>query len=104
MGLRSHRLAALATDEGRFDREIVPITVGGTTYDRDQGIRRDTTLEQLTGLRPAFKVDGTVTAGNASQISDGAAAVLLMAADTADTLGVRPAPGSSTRSRSASTR
>jgi acetyl-CoA acetyltransferase family protein len=90
LGLRSHRLAAQATDEGRFDREIVPITVGDTTYDRDQGIRRDTTLEQLAALQPAFKANGTVTAGNASQISDGAAAVLLMAADTAEALGVRP--------------
>jgi acetyl-CoA acyltransferase len=90
LGLRSHRLAAQATDEGRFDREIVPITVGDTTYDRDQGIRRDTSAEQLAALPAAFKPDGTVTAGNASQISDGAAAVLLMAADMAQALGVRP--------------
>ena len=90
LGLRSHRLAAQATDEGRFQREIVPVTVGDTTYDTDQGIRRDTSLEQLAALPAAFKEDGTVTAGNASQISDGAAAVLLMAADTAAALGMRP--------------
>ncbi len=90
LGLRSHRLAARATGEGRFDREIVPIEIDGDTVAADQGIRYDTSLEQLAALKPAFKEDGTVTAGNSSQISDGAAAVLLMARETADELGLAP--------------
>jgi acetyl-CoA acetyltransferase family protein len=90
LGLRSHQAAARATDEGRFDREIVPIKVGDETIITDQGIRRETTLEALAGLRPAFKEDGKVTAGNSSQISDGAAAVLLMAAEKAEELGIVP--------------
>ncbi len=89
-GLRSHQLAARATDEGRFGREIIPIQVDGQTVTTDQGIRRDTTLEALAALKPAFKEDGTVTAGNSSQISDGAAAVLLMAREKADELGLTP--------------
>jgi acetyl-CoA acetyltransferase family protein len=89
LGLRSHQLAAHATDDGRFEREIVPIAVNGSTYTSDQGIRWDTSLEQLARLRPAFKDGGTVTAGNSSQISDGAAAVLLMAREKADELGLR---------------
>jgi acetyl-CoA acetyltransferase family protein len=88
LGLRSHRLAARATDEGRFEREIVPIAVNGSVVATDQGIRWDTTLEQLAALRPAFKEGGTVTAGNSSQISDGAAAVLLMTREKADALGL----------------
>src|SRR4029450_3306246 len=90
LALRSHRLAAKATEEGRFEREIVPFQVNGDTYVADQGIRPDTTLEALAGLRPAFKPDGRITAGNASQISDGAAAVLLMAAEKARELGLTP--------------
>jgi acetyl-CoA acyltransferase len=90
LGLRSHRLAARATDEGRFEREMIPFTVDGATYATDQGIRRETSIEQLAALRPAFKDGGTVTAGNSSQISDGAAAVLLMAREKADQLGLRP--------------
>ena len=90
LGLRSHELAASATDEGRFEREIVPIEVGEETVVTDQGIRRETTLEALAALRPAFKEDGKVTAGNSSQISDGAAAVLLMAAEKAEELGLEP--------------
>jgi acetyl-CoA acyltransferase len=88
LGLRSHRLAARASDESRFDREIVPIVIDGETVAGDQGIRRDTSLEQLAALKPAFKEDGTVTAGNSSQLSDGAAAVLLMAREKADELGL----------------
>jgi acetyl-CoA acetyltransferase family protein len=88
LGLRSHQLAARATDEGRFAREIIPFPVNGSVYETDQGIRWDTSLEQLAGLRPAFKEGGTVTAGNSSQISDGAAAVLLMAREKADELGL----------------
>ena len=90
LGLRSHQLAARATDDGRFEREIIPIAVNGSTYTSDQGIRWDTSLEQLAALKPAFKEGGTVTAGNSSQISDGAAAVLLMAREKADELGLRP--------------
>ena len=90
LALRSHRLAAKATEEGRFEREIVPFQVNGDTYVTDQGIRPDTTLEALAGLKPAFKPDGKITAGNSSQISDGAAAVLLMSREKADALGLRP--------------
>jgi acetyl-CoA acetyltransferase family protein len=90
LGLRSHRLAARATDEGRFEREIIQFAVNGSVYTTDQGIRWETSLEQLAGLRPAFKEGGTVTAGNSSQISDGAAAVLLMSREKADELGLRP--------------
>jgi acetyl-CoA acetyltransferase family protein len=89
LALRSHRLAAKATEEGRFEREIVPFRVNGDTYVADQGIRPDTTLEALAGLKPAFKPDGKITAGNSSQISDGAAAVLLMSREKADELGLR---------------
>jgi acetyl-CoA acyltransferase len=90
LGLRSHQLAARATDEGRFDREIIPIQAGGEVVSSDQGIRRDTSLEALAALKPAFKDGGTVTAGNSSQISDGAAAVLLMSAQKAEELGLKP--------------
>jgi acetyl-CoA acyltransferase len=90
LAVRSHRLAHQATEEGRFEREIVPMTVGGDTYVTDQGIRPDTNLEALSQLKPAFKPDGKITAGNASQISDGAAAVLLMSADKAKELGLTP--------------
>jgi acetyl-CoA acyltransferase len=90
VGLRSHQNAVRATDEGRFEKEIVPMSINGDTMVTDQGIRRDTSLEQLAALAPAFKPDGTVTAGNASQISDGAAAVLLMALDKAEELGIQP--------------
>ena len=78
LAVRSHRLAHQATEEGRFEREIVPMAVDGETLVTDQGIRPDTSLETLSQLKPAFKPDGKITAGNASQISDGAAAVLLM--------------------------
>ena len=90
LAVRSHQKAAQATDEGRFEREIVPFQVNGDTYVADQGIRPDTTLEKLSELRPAFKPDGKITAGNSSQVSDGAAAVLLMTREKADELGVKP--------------
>jgi acetyl-CoA acetyltransferase family protein len=91
LALRSHQLAARATEEGRFERETIPFKVNGSTYVSDQGIRPDTSLEALSELKPAFiKPDGKVTAGNSSQISDGAAAVLLMSADKAAELGVKP--------------
>jgi acetyl-CoA acetyltransferase family protein len=90
IGLRSHQLAARATEEGRFEREIIPFTVNGDTYVKDQGIRPDTSLEKLSELKPAFKEDGKITAGNSSQVSDGAAAVLLMTREKADELGLKP--------------
>ncbi|HEX6116530.1 MAG TPA: thiolase family protein [Solirubrobacterales bacterium] len=90
IGLESHQKAAKATEEGRFEREIVPFAVNGDTYVTDQGIRPDTSLEKLSQLKPAFKEDGKVTAGNSSQVSDGAAAVLLMTREKADELGLTP--------------
>jgi acetyl-CoA acyltransferase len=90
LAVRSHRLAHQATEEGRFEREIVPFQVNGDTFVTDQGIRPDTNLETLAQLKPAFKPDGKITAGTSSQISDGAAAVLLMAAEKAKALGLRP--------------
>ncbi len=90
LALRSHQRAARATDQGLFEREMVPIRVNGDVLTRDQGIRPDTTLEALAQLKPAFKPDGKVTAGNASQISDGAAAVLLMSREKAQALGLTP--------------
>jgi acetyl-CoA acyltransferase len=90
----SQRRAAQATNEGRFDNEIVsvPIEVDGETVmmTRDEGIREGTTPEVLAKLKPAFKEDGKITAGNSSQITDGASAVLVMSADKADELGLRP--------------
>jgi acetyl-CoA acetyltransferase family protein len=90
LAVRSHQRAARATEEGRFEREIVPFAVNGDTYVADQGIRPETSLETLAGLKPAFKPDGRITAANSSQISDGAAAVLLMSADKAKELGLTP--------------
>ncbi len=90
IGLRSQQRAAKATEEGRFEREMVPIQVNGDTYMTDQGIRPETTLEALAALKPAFKEDGRITAGNSSQVSDGAAAVLLMTREKAEALGLAP--------------
>ena len=91
----SHERASRATDEGRFDSQIVAIEVkneDGTVelMTRDEGIRPTTTTEVLAGLNPAFKPDGVVTAGNSSQISDGAAAVLIMSEEKANELGLKP--------------
>ncbi len=93
--LESHRRAAQATAEGRFKSQIIPIPVkneDGTTtlFERDEGIRTDTSLEKLASLKPSFKPDGLITAGNSSQISDGASAVLIMERETAKRLGLRP--------------
>jgi len=93
--LESHRRAAQATAEGRFSSQVVPIPVkneDGTIgiFDKDEGIRTDTSLEKLASLKPAFKPDGLITAGNSSQISDGAAAVLIMERGTAERLGLKP--------------
>src|ERR671931_2118299 len=84
LGLRSHQLAHQATEEGRFEREVVPFSVNGDTHVTDQGIRPDTSLDKLAELKPAFKEDGKVTAGNSSQISDGGASGLLMSREKAD--------------------
>jgi acetyl-CoA acyltransferase len=88
LALRSHRLAAQATEEGAFEREILPFPVNGDVHVADQGIRPDTSLEALSQLKPAFKPDGRITAASSSQISDGAAAVLLMSREKAEQLGV----------------
>ncbi|KAI8927885.1 Thiolase, N-terminal domain-containing protein [Entophlyctis helioformis] len=88
--LRSHNLALKAQKEGLFKEEIIPIKIAdGTVVDKDDGIR-GATAEGLAKLRPAFKKDGTTTAGNASQVSDGAAAVLLMRRSVAEKLGLKP--------------
>jgi acetyl-CoA C-acetyltransferase len=91
--LRSNELALEARATGRFADEIVPIKLktrkGETVFDADEG-PRSTTLEALAGLRPAFRPDGLVTAGNASKISDGAAALVVMSADRAAALGLKP--------------
>lgn len=93
--LESHRRAARATAEGRFNSQILSVQVkneDGTTgtFDRDEGIRADTSLEKLASLKPAFRPDGLITAGNSSQISDGAAAVLIMERAMAEQLGLKP--------------
>jgi acetyl-CoA acyltransferase len=87
--LRSNQRAIAARE--RFKEEIVPVKLpDGATVDVDQGPRAETSLEKLAALQPSFKPDGQVTAGNASQISDGAAAVLLMSAERARSLGAKP--------------
>ncbi|WP_135365426.1 thiolase family protein [Halosimplex halophilum] len=86
--LRSHRRAADATDSGRFDDEIVPVETEEGTVDEDEGIRRDTSLEKLAGLPTVFKSEGTVTPGNASQISDGAAGTMVTSRAFADDHGL----------------
>ena len=88
--LGSHEKAARAIDEGRFDNEIVPVEVDGERFVVDEGVRRDTSLEKLASLRPAFSDDGRISAGSSSQISDGAAAVLVMSEEKAAELGMRP--------------
>jgi acetyl-CoA acetyltransferase family protein len=89
----SHLKAARATDEGRFERQIVPITVttedGTEEFARDEGFRPDTSIEKLATLKPVFKSDGVITAANSSQISDGAAAVLVMTEEKANQLGLK---------------
>ncbi|MGD0255741.1 MAG: thiolase family protein [Acidimicrobiales bacterium] len=96
-GARSQQFAARATAEGRFEREILPVNVRdnegnptGETISTDEGIRPDTTVEVLATLKPAFKPDGKVTAGNSSQITDGASAVLVMSEEKASALGLTP--------------
>ena len=86
----SHARAAEATRQGRFEAQIVAVEVDGEMVTRDEGIREDTSMEALAGLKPAFKPDGRITAGNSSQISDGAAALLIMLEDKAEELGLKP--------------
>ena len=100
--LRSHQRAAQATAEGRFAEQIVPLEVtvnsgAGTmvcterfTFSEDEGIRRNTSLQSLAALQPVFHARGTVTAGNSSQTSDGAAAVMLMSGQAAQAAGIQP--------------
>ena len=92
--VESHQKAAQAREEGRFEREIVPIEVtteeGTHLFSADEGIRPDSTLEKLATLKPAFKPDGVITAANSSQISDGAASVLIMSEEAANRLGLTP--------------
>jgi acetyl-CoA acyltransferase len=89
--VRSHERAAQATDSGAFKKEIVPITLpDGTVVDTDEGIRRDTSMERLSQLKAAFRADGVITAGNSSQISDGAAALLIVGSDVAAAHGLTP--------------
>lgn len=89
--LESHRRAVRAQEEGSFDAEIVPVPLpDGTSVDRDEGPRRDTSLERLARLRAAFRPGGTVTAGNSSSVNDGAAAVALVARRRVEALGLRP--------------
>jgi acetyl-CoA acyltransferase len=100
--LRSHRRAAAATREGRFADEVLPLPVTRweegngrprahqSTFSADEGVRADTSLERLAALPPAFAQQGAVTAGNSSQTSDGAAAVVVMAGEAAERLGARP--------------
>ncbi|HEX8143322.1 MAG TPA: acetyl-CoA C-acyltransferase [Pyrinomonadaceae bacterium] len=101
--LRSHQRAAAALDEGKFEDEIVPLAVTfeeldergrkqrrEVVFDKDEGVRRDSSMEGLTKLKPAFHAQGTITAGNASQMSDGAAAAVVMSEERARALGAKP--------------
>jgi acetyl-CoA acyltransferase len=95
-GVRSHHLAAKATEEGRFNSQLLPIEVslnGNGQHDlfsKDEGIRANATYEATSALQPAFNPEHSITAGNSSQISDGAAAVLLMSLEKAKQLGLKP--------------
>ena len=92
--LRSHEKAVAATDEKRFREEIMPVTVktrkGEDVVEADEGPKRDTSLEKLSKLKPAFKEGGTVTAGNSSTLNDGAAAVMVVSAEYAEAHGLKP--------------
>ena len=88
--IRSHELAAAAQDSGLFDAEIAPVDVDGEKVTADEGIRRGGTVQKLAGLKTPFRQDGVVSAGNASQISDGAGALLMMSREAADKAGLTP--------------
>mgnify|MGYP002516671264 FL=1 len=94
MAMESHLKAAKATKEGKFKKEILPITIhskkGDTVVDTDEGIREDTTMEALGKLKPVFKKDGQVTAGNSSQLSDGASALVVTSRKWAEEHGYKP--------------
>ena len=88
--VRSHRRAAAATDAGQFAAQIVPVPVGEHVVSVDEGVRPDSSVDRLAQLKPSFREDGVIHAGNASQISDGAAALLVMSAEQARHLGLTP--------------
>ncbi|SEM81271.1 acetyl-CoA C-acetyltransferase [Lihuaxuella thermophila] len=92
--LRSHQRAIAAIEAGRLAEEIVPVTISGKkqaiTVDRDESVRADTSLEKLASLKPAYLKDGTITAGNAPGVNDGAAALVIASANKAEELGVKP--------------
>lgn len=93
--LASHQKAAAAQDQGRFTAEIVPVEIQGrkgkvTVFDQDETIRRDTSLEALSNLKPAFQKDGKVTAGNAPGLNDGAAALVIASREKSESLGLKP--------------
>jgi acetyl-CoA acyltransferase len=88
--LRSHERAAAARDDGRFEAQLAPVTTPEGVVRADEGIRTGSTLEGLAGLKPAFRPDGRITAANSSQISDGAAALLVMTSERARELGMTP--------------
>jgi acetyl-CoA C-acetyltransferase len=94
LALASNLRAARAWSEGRFAREVVPVTVGegkrATTVERDEHFRADATLEEMAKLRPVFRKDGSITAGNASAITDGAAAIVVLSEEAASRHGVTP--------------
>jgi acetyl-CoA C-acetyltransferase len=94
LALASNRRAARAWSEGRFAREVVPVTVGegkrAATVERDEHFRADATLEEMAKLKPVFRKDGSITAGNASAITDGAAAIVVLAEEAAARHGVTP--------------
>jgi acetyl-CoA C-acetyltransferase len=94
LALMSHQRAAKAIKEGKFKNEIVPVSIetrkGTIVIDTDEHPREDTTLEKLSKMKTAFKKDGTVTAGNASGVNDGAAALVLMSAEKAEEMGIKP--------------
>src|SRR4029453_16317570 len=91
----SHHRAAAAHAAGKFSEEILPVSIpqkkgDPLVFDKDESVRADTTAETLRALKPAFKKDGTVTAGNAPPVNDGAAAVVVMSSERATQLGVTP--------------
>ena len=95
LAYESHMKAGKATEEGRFKDEILPFEIPQrkgepVVFDKDEGVRPDTSVEKLAKLKPVFKKDGVVTAGNASQISDGAAALVVMAKSEAESRGIQP--------------
>lgn len=88
--VRSHQRLARAWDEGRYAEQVIPVPVGDRTLDIDEGLRRDSTLEKLAALKPSFEAGGTVTAGNASQMADGAAGIVVASGDAVDRHGLTP--------------